>query len=111
MNKNIDKYNIQPLLDAIESADILVVNGSPYLSGGGMASEVIGDPYNEVLTIKWHDDDGQIHYEIFTESALGSARIDRNMIYLKECEGENAFIEVYRLNPKDMSEFSPKNQE
>jgi DNA-directed RNA polymerase subunit M/transcription elongation factor TFIIS len=89
---------VKRILDAINSADVMVVADSPYLHSVQTESPQ-GDPDNEVLRANWHDAEG-LEFEVkFTEAGLFQARIEGHAVIATDHEGEETKIELFRLTP------------
>ena len=98
-----EETKVERILAAANAADVIVVADSPYLHSV-QTDTPTGDPDNEVLRANWHDAEG-LEFEVkFTETGLRQARIEGNTVIAVDHEGDEAKIELFRLQPM---EFKP----
>ena len=98
----INLSKVEKLIKQIEESDCVVVGDSPFLH----SCNVLGTPGDmeyedeEILEFSWVDDDGVIYETILSEKNLSDATIDDNVITLKDMDGEETTIKLYRLTPE-----------
>lgn len=90
---------IDSLLEQIETADLVQVADSPLLHSVNVDGLATDTESNEILMMKWSDDEGLEFMVKFTESNLNNANVIGNKIRLSDHEGEDSIITLFSLTP------------
>jgi hypothetical protein len=94
--------NTRNILSLAVSAEAIVIDDSPILHSVDTFTPD-GNPETEVLVANWHDDEGLEYEARFTDKALREAQIDGNTIVAVDSTGEKSRIQLFRLEPLDLS--------
>ncbi len=89
---------IASLIAAIENADVLTVDSSPLLNAS--VYDVTGEADNEVVNIRWSEEDGLEYSCSITEGAFNDATLEDGRILVKDDAGDTVEIALFTLTKK-----------
>lgn len=89
---------IEQFLAVLAAADSVTVDDSPLL-GSWDASDITGDPENEILHFSWVDEDGLKFSTSATEAGLATGRWTRDSFVFLDFEGNTTEIKLHKHQP------------